>query len=213
MLAAAAAMAMLAMLAKYSALPLIGLVAAVVIIRLIQVWKHDRERFTTMLWQIGLLFVLVTVPLLVWLGRNLQFFDQVLEFYTRLLGALAGQPSVMSDTGKLVEPKAPLDFVRAGQYAFITFWGMFGWDAIVLPSWVVTLLTIVSLTALLGVARCLFDKKQPRTMRLLVLAALLFVLAAWAISAFRSLGTSEPRGRYLLPAYSAASFLAGLRCP
>ncbi len=46
-LAAAAAMAMLAMLAKYSALPLIGLVAAVIIIRLIQVWKYDRARFTT----------------------------------------------------------------------------------------------------------------------------------------------------------------------
>lgn len=206
-LAAAVAMAMLAMLAKYSTLPLIGLVAVVVMIRLVQVWQHDREQFGSMAWQTGLLFMLVTAPLLLWLGRNLEFFNQILEFYTRLFGAFAGHPSAMTDTGKLVEPKAPLDFARAGQYAFITYWGLFGWDSIVLPSWLVTLLSLVSLAALAGVIRCLVDKSQSQTMRWLVLGAVIFLAATWAISVFRSLGTSEPRGRYLLPAYSAASFL------
>lgn len=206
-LAAAAGLAVLAMLAKYSSLPLIGLVAATAVIRLVQVRRQDRRRFTSMLWQTALLFGLLAVPLLVWMMRSLSFLDKVVDFYARVIGALAGNPAIEAGAVDAARAAAPFDLLRAGQYGFISFWGLFGWDSIVLPSWVILALAAVAGIALAGIVRCLLDKSQPRAIRLLVVGALLFLAATWAISTLRALGTSEPRGRYLLPAYPAATFL------
>ncbi|MEA3337516.1 MAG: glycosyltransferase family 39 protein [Chloroflexota bacterium] len=200
----AAAMAGLAVLAKYTALPLIPLVAVALLVRLRQARARGWQHAVTYAWQVGLMIGLAAIPLLLWFLRNKLLYDQIIVDYPPLAGFLAdGQAWLVAgpDGGWLLDP------VRAGEFSFMTFWGLFGNDTIALPPPILYLLAAVCLFALVGAIVTIFDKHQPMDRRILVLAAILFVLEAWLFSALKSVGTSEPRGRYLMSVFSTISFL------
>lgn len=203
-LLAAIAAAGLAVLAKYTALPLIPVVIAALAISFFRAWRRDGQSLPKLLGQVALLAVAGSLPALLWLIRNKLLFGQFFLGYSGLLSALLLEPGrflVAGDSPQLLDP------LRAGEFAFMTFWGLFGNDLLALPASILTILAAISGVALFGVILFLLDKQQPRYLRILTLLAIFFVLEAWALSAIKAAGTSEPRGRYLMPIFSTVSFL------
>lgn len=200
----AAAAAGFAVIAKYTALPLIPLVGVTALVRLLQARQDDRTGSPGLLWRIGLVIALASLPIVLWFGRNMLLFGSFFGQYAEVVESTPEDPSqflIWSGGESLVDP------VRAAEFAFVTFWGLFGNDTIALPPPLVALLAAACLLALVGLIIFVLDKQQPRHVRILVLAAFLFVLETWAMSAVKAVGTSEPRGRYLLPIFSTVSFL------
>ena len=207
----AVATAFLATAAKYTALPLIPFAGLATAASLVRAARGDRSAFSTFLWRVGLVIVALVVPVVVWWGRVKPLTS---EFLTRFLPqaglAAAARAAILGGPGgeRYINPG------RAGVFSFMTFWGLFGNDDLALPRVVLIPLAVVALVAIAGLVRYLVDRREPpaadqnaTSVRALVIAALALVLVAWAISAFKSFGTSEPRGRYLLPVYSTVSLL------
>ncbi|MFB0534584.1 MAG: hypothetical protein ACETWR_06350 [Anaerolineae bacterium] len=103
------------------------------------------------------------------------------------------------------------------QYAFITFWAVFGWGNVGIEEWIYDLVAFICLLAGLGLLFFLGKKSRPQTRLGLVIlmADVLFVTAMpMYISVYKGKIFLMP-GRYVLPAISAVSVLlsAGLAGP
>jgi 4-amino-4-deoxy-L-arabinose transferase-like glycosyltransferase len=99
-----------------------------------------------------------------------------------------------------------LDF---SQYAFITFWAVFGWGNIGIETWIYDLVALICLLAGLGLLFFLGKESRPqaRLGSLILLADVLFVTALpMYISLYKGRIFLMP-GRYVLPAISAVSVL------
>lgn len=201
----AAVTAGLAVVSKYSGLALIPLVLAALLWYLIQTWRTRRAKLGAALAQVTAILLMSLSPAILWLARNQALYGQPLVGYD-------GQTSSfmrLTDSllRNLVVQSLPVDFLRAGEFALITFWGLFGVDNLSLPAWLVIAFVALALGALIGVLVLIVDKKQPAHVRVLAACGLLFIGEAWALSALKAVGTSEPRGRYLIAIYSTASLL------
>ena len=203
--------AVLATAAKYTALPLVPLAGLVTAASLVRAVRGNRSAFLAFLWRVGLMIAVISVPALVWWGLIRPQTSEFLVGYLPTAGLAATVRAVIF--GGLGGERY-IDLVRAGIFSFMTFWGLFGNDDLALPRIVLIPLAFLSLVAIVGLARYLVDKREPRatekntaSVRALVVVAVALVFMAWAISAFKSFGTSEPRGRYLLPVYSTISLL------
>jgi hypothetical protein len=82
-----------------------------------------------------------------------------------------------------------------------------GWGTLPLPDWVIALLMGVTGICLVGVALFLGDRREERHLRLAVLLLVAFVALGWFVVGIKDIAAISPRGRYLLPAFSAVSFL------
>lgn len=195
----------LAILTKYSGLVLVPVLAITVFISLLRSWRQDRLRFRRELWQVALVVGLASAPVALWLARNWILYGEVFPAYERLINSLLFPEALLRDGGAGQERLR--DPFYTAQFALMTFWGLFGNDNIALPSLVVLLLEGVFLASLFGVALVMLDRRQPSTLRVAALVALLVVAEAWLVNFVKAAGTSEPRGRYFLPVYSTVSFL------
>ena len=194
-LALAALLAGLAIVTKYDGVIILPIVAATALFKLVQTWQTSRSQFGKTCLQIGAIAIVGALPAILWFGRNKLLFGSFLVGY----GALGSRlnPLNWSD----------LRLLRAAEFTFMTFWGLFGVDNIALPPAVLVILAIPTLLAMAGVVVFLFDKRQPARLRALVLSGLLFILIAWGVVVLRAIRNPEPRGRYLLPIYSLVSLL------
>jgi len=98
------------------------------------------------------------------------------------------------------------------QYAFITFWAVFGWGNIGIETWIYDLVAFVCLLAGLGLV--VFFIREPRPQVRLGLAILVAdVFFVVALPMYRSVYQNKiflMPGRYILPAISAVSGLLGV---
>lgn len=195
--------ATLAILAKYTGIVLLPVVAIAVLFYLVRSWKEGWTSFGKALAGVAGITLLAGMPALVWLWRNQVTYGRIFVRYPALDSVLIDEPSLTLFNGRL----NPL---RAGEFAFITIWGLFGNDNLSLPVWILVLLGIVCLFALLGVGLVVAGRRQPKHLRVLALLGIFFILEAWALTTVKAIGTSEPRGRYLMPIFSTASFLLTL---
>ncbi len=201
----AALTAGLAIMAKYNGVVLLFPVAVAAAAVLANAWRISRRRFAVVLLQISTAVVLVSIAAGIWLGRSDALSDQ-------LAGIYASTEELVDYLTNGGEKPAALSVLSATRYAFLTFWGQFGWDTLTLPSWIIVVLAVVSAASALGVVLVLVGRGQPRRWRLTLLAASIFFLLTLVQSYAKAAGSLEPRGRYLFPAFSIIAFLlvAGL---
>ena len=201
----AALTAGLAIMAKYNGVVLLFPVAVAAAAVLVNAWRISRRRFAIVLLQISIAVVLVSISASIWLGRSDVLSDQ-------LAGIYASTEELVDYVTNGGEKPAALSVLSATRYAFLTFWGQFGWDTLTLPSWVIVVLAVVSAASALGVVLVLVGRDQPRRWRLILLAASVFFLLTLLQSYAKAAGSLEPRGRYLFPTFSIIAFLlvAGL---
>lgn len=188
--------AALAVVAKYNGLALVPLVGLVALITLYRTWKQGDQTIVALLARVAVLLAVALLPALLWFGRNVLLYGR----------PLVGYPAI-TDNLLLGTWFRPEEFVQTTGFIFSSFWGLFGWETITLPTWVVGLLAVVALWAVAGVVLYLLDKKRSGEDRLLALLALLFVAVVWFTGYSKGTDATEPRGRYLLPAYSTISAL------
>ncbi|HID61481.1 MAG TPA: DUF2142 domain-containing protein [Anaerolineae bacterium] len=102
-------------------------------------------------------------------------------------------------------------FLDTLQYAFLTFWAVFGWGNIGIEPWIYDLVACVCLLAGLGLLFSLGRRARPQARRgLVILVADVFFVTALPmyISLYKGRMFLMP-GRYILPAISAVSVLLG----
>lgn len=196
--------ASLALLAKYSSLVLVPIVVVTILVTQIQNWRTGKVPDRAQIGKTVLLVGIACVPALVWFIRNKLVSGSFLDSYSTITDYFV-QSIVLNPAGLTSE--AALDPFHAARFVFITIWGLFGNDVLALPQWVLILLGLLCLVALAGLVLTLVDRRESSQLRLLIVAALIFIISAWLINLLKSTGTSEPRGRYLLPVYSIISFL------
>jgi hypothetical protein len=210
-LALAAGATLLALAAKYTGLPLVPLVGVTAIVCAVQAARRGRSALLAVVSCVGVVVVVIGLPALVWLERDSLLYGQPVPVISELPSVRVVWEGLFTagEGGRNI-----LDPARAAVFAFMTFWGLFGNDLLALPPRLLTALAGVSFVALVGLIIFLVSgrRTQPTsqsngTSRALVFAALAFIVTAWAISTFKAYGSSEPRGRYLLPIYSTVSFL------
>ncbi|MCB0227655.1 MAG: glycosyltransferase family 39 protein [Anaerolineales bacterium] len=193
-------LAALALTAKYNGLVLLPLVALTALVVLLRSLRSNRERIVPVVIGIGVMTLLASIPAIVLLAYNKVFYHEFFGSYSTVSNSLPDLlPATAASRGSGVG--------YAVQYAFATLWGQFGWDTITLPGWIVAVLALVCLLAAAGVILFLLDRKQPRRMRWIVVAASLFLLATLVQSFAKSIGSLEPRGRYIFPAISVICYL------
>ncbi|MEZ4767599.1 MAG: glycosyltransferase family 39 protein [Caldilineales bacterium] len=190
----------LAIMTKYNGIVLLPLVAVTLAVVVARTVRERRERALPMVVALGAVTALASIPVLILLLNNRAVYGRFLAGYQldseKIVSALPGVLNAVTPDAR-----------EAVAYAFATFWGQFGWDNITLPGAIIALLAAVCVLALAGVVVFLLDKRQSRWLRFVVLAACLFLLTSIVLSYARAIGSLEPRGRYLLPAISAVSFL------
>ena len=108
-------------------------------------------------------------------------------------------------------------FLDTLQYAFITFWAVFGWGNIGIEEWIYDFVAFICFLAGLGLLFFFGRKSRPRVrlgLVILVAGVLLMTALPMYISLYRGRIFLMP-GRYILPAISAVSVLlsAGLAGP
>jgi len=103
-------------------------------------------------------------------------------------------------------------FLDTLQYAFITFWAVFGWGNVGIEEWIYDLVAFICFLASLGLLLLLGRESRPRVrLGLMILMADVFFVTALPmyISLLRGRVFLMP-GRYILPAISAVSVLLGV---
>ena len=195
--------ATLAILAKYTGIVLLPMVAIAVIYYLVRSGREGWAPFGKAVAGIAGIALVTALPVLVWLWRNQTIYGRIIVRYPVLETMMLNGAAQSLFNG-------PLNPLRSGQFAFITIWGLFGNDNLSLPAWILVVLGIVCLLALLGVALVIIDRRQMKQLRMLALLGGFFLFEAWVLTADKAAGTSEPRGRYLMPVFSTASFLLTL---
>lgn len=194
----------LAILAKYTAIALVPVVLTALAANLVQTWRSDRAHFVRRGLVGAGLMAAAALPVAGWLLRNQRLYGQLFIGYDYLMATfLSGPTQIVAAEAS----DAPLNPLRSLQFTAMTYWGLFGNDNIALPPAVLAVLYALFLAALVGLGLFLADRRQPRELRAAAGLALFFVAVAWALATLKALGTSEPRGRYLMPLYAAVSLL------
>jgi hypothetical protein len=140
-----------------------------------------------------------------WLFQNVILRLSYFGAYAKTLS----QARVLLDPSTIAERLNWHSFIDTLQYAFITFWAVFGWGNIGVETWMYDLVAFVFLLAGLGLP--FFLRKESRAqvrLSLIILLANVFFVTALPmyISLYREKIFLMP-GRYILPAISAVSVL------
>lgn len=192
-----------AVMAKYSAIILLPVLAATLAIALLRSWRQDRALFWRRLGQTVLVVALASLPVALWLARNLILYDQLFPAYANITDRFMQEALVVPN---YLQQGRVQDGLHALRFALMTFWGLFGNDNVALPHAVVIVLQGVFLASLIGAGLAVFDRRVPALLRVAVLAAAFVLAAAWFVNFIKAAGTAEPRGRYFLPIYAVISF-------
>jgi 4-amino-4-deoxy-L-arabinose transferase-like glycosyltransferase len=140
-----------------------------------------------------------------WLFQNVILRLSYFGGYVKTLS----QARVLLDPSTIAERLNWHSFIDTLQYAFITFWAVFGWGNIGVETWIYDLVAFVFLLAGLGLLFFLREESraQVRLSLIILLANVFFVTALpMYISLYRERIFLMP-GRYILPAISAVSVL------
>jgi len=143
-----------------------------------------------------------------WLFQNVILDLSYFRAYTRS----PSQAHTFFDFFTIAERIDPLSIPDFLQYAFITFWAVFGWGNIGIETWIYDLVALICLLAGLGLLFFLGreSRLQVRLGLMILMADVFFVIALpLYISLFKARIFLMP-GRYILPAISAVSVLLGV---
>jgi len=155
-------------------------------------------------WVIVALLVLSSA-LAWWLFQNVILRLPYFRAYARALS----QAGAFLDPSIVAERLNWHSFLDFSQYAFMTFWAVFGWGNIGIETWIYDLVAFVCLLAGLGLLFLLGKKSGPQVrLGLVMLMADVFFVTAMPmyISLYKGRIFLMP-GRYVLPTISAVSVL------
>jgi 4-amino-4-deoxy-L-arabinose transferase-like glycosyltransferase len=164
-----------------------------------------KRKSAPMRWSIVVLSCLGLV--LAWL----LFQNVVLRLsYFRVYAKRLSQLHVFLDPSTISERVNWHSFLDTLQYAFITFWAVFGWGNVGIEGWIYDLVAFICFLAGLGLLLLLLGRESRPQVRLglmILIADVFFVTALpMYISLLRGRVFLMP-GRYILPAISAVSVL------
>jgi hypothetical protein len=138
------------------------------------------------------------------------FWDVILRLpYFRAYAMTLSQAHVLLTLSTIAKQLNWHSFLDTLQYAFITFWAVFGWGNIGVETWIYDVVTFVCLLASLSLLFLLSRESRPqvRLGLMILMADVLFVAALpMYISLHRGRIFLMP-GRYILPAISPVSVL------
>jgi hypothetical protein len=140
-----------------------------------------------------------------WLFQNVILRLPYFGAYAKTLSRVR----VFLDPSTIAERLNWYSFLDTLQYAFITFWAVFGWGNIGIEEWIYDLVAFICVLASLGLFFFLSkgSKSQARLGLVILMADVLFVTALpMYISLYQEKIFLMP-GRYVLPAISAVSVL------
>jgi 4-amino-4-deoxy-L-arabinose transferase-like glycosyltransferase len=163
-------------------------------------------------WVLVAMFVL-SAALASWLFQNVILRLPYFQAYARTLSRL----HVFFYPSTITERVNWHSILDTSQYAFITFWAVFGWGNIGVETWIYDLVAFVCLLASLGLVIFFIREPRPRAkLGLLILIADIFFIVA--LPMYRSVYLDEiflMPGRYILPTITAVSVLlsVGLAAP
>jgi 4-amino-4-deoxy-L-arabinose transferase-like glycosyltransferase len=163
-------------------------------------------------WVLVALLVL-SAALAWWLFQNVILRLPYFQAYARTLSWL----HVFFYPSTIAEQVKWSSFFDTLQYAFVTFWAVFGWGNIGVETWIYDVAAFVCLLASLGLVISFIREPRPRAkLGLLILIA--DVCLVVALPMYRSVYRNEiflMPGRYILPAITAVSVLlsVGLAAP
>ena len=193
----------LAILAKYTGIVLllpVGLTAMALVVQLVQA-RDQRWRRSLIGAGLGAIAGLLVLGL--WLWRNNELYGALVIGYPQLAQSASTK---LGWLGSYAGAELVVKLLKDGAFSFNTYWGLLGADVIRLPNWLTTLLLLLCVGVAAGIVRRLLDKTQPRSLKVLAVAAVVTLVANWWLLYFL-LNLAPPRGRYLLPLFSAAGFL------
>ncbi len=192
----------LAMLSKYSA----ALIAPFLILSLLVIVVQAKRRLHMIkgrhvAW--GIVGALAAfMPVAWWFWRNWTRYGFVLPGYTLTILSMRYKLRVLTQTPW---PELAATIGEGVRFTFITYWGLLGVDALLLPDPLLTLFGIITALGAVGVVwRLLRDRNASARRRIALLSILGLALAWW--TGFLA-GFYAPRGRYILALYSLIAFL------
>lgn len=155
--------------------------------------------------QIGATSGLVLVPMLLlsgwWMWRNLRLYGDPLAWNIRLI------------TYAQFERRLPITagyVLRFLWQMFRSFWGLFGWSRVFLPSWLYLALLTLTLLGIAGFVKYLYALGAQRRDALARGVSLVLVLAGFLLSSWYQILRRDivaAQGRFLFPALSATTTL------
>ena len=192
----------LALISKYTAVllaPFLVLAGLVALARGIgRIRQHE--------WQhvIRWLPLLIVVALLVgwWFWRNWTLYGELLPGYRATAEALDQRLRALRRRSASEQVNL---FLEGVNFTFITYWGLLGADALLLPPLVLSLLKGVGILVAAGLGARLLLAKEEHPRRWIAVLALVGIIAGWLVGFISVL--YAPRGRYLLSMYGLGAFL------
>ncbi len=189
----------LALITKYTAVlltPFLLLALTGVLVRA----ARGRERRRLVRW---LPFVLLAaVPVVWWFWRNLTLYGELLPGYRTTIEALGHRFRALRRLSWTEQARMVTEGIR---FTFITYWGLLGADALLLPDPLLNALEGMCALIGLGLIWRLITRQGDTRQRWLVLLSLVGIVLAWSVGFISVL--YAPRGRYLLTLYGLFAFL------
>ncbi|MCP4536015.1 MAG: DUF2142 domain-containing protein [Chloroflexi bacterium] len=187
----------MALLTKATVYFVVGVAALAVIVR----WRQERQTFKWAIGQLAWMFVPTLLLSLPWFIRNGLTYG-----WMDPLG-MAQHNAVVEGQMRTSEYLAfygwPAYWERAWSFTFNSFWGQFGWMAVVLPTRFYQALLLLSILLAIGFLWWLFDRRRPKLIPA-QRAGLTLFLAAALFTLLEYLGYNltfvQHQGRYLFPA-------------
>ncbi len=187
----------MALLTKVTVYFVVGVAVLAVVIR----WRQERQTWRWVVGQLAWMFVPAVLLSAPWFIRN------GLTYGWRDPLGVARHNAVVEGQMRTSEYLAlygwPAYWKRAWSFTFNSFWGQFGWMAVVLPTRIYQALLLLSILLGVGFSWWLFDRRRSRLTPVQRVRLILFLASAF-FTLIEFLGYNltfvQHQGRYLFPA-------------
>ncbi|NUQ36964.1 MAG: glycosyltransferase family 39 protein [Caldilineales bacterium] len=200
--ALAALLFALAFLTKYTAIVFIPIFLLTTAVLLWRSWRLSRGRLLKTATALAALLAAQALIILWWFLRNQQVYGEAIIGYENASASWIERLTLTTLPAGADLTDAWIEGIR---FTFNTYWGLLGADSITLPPWQLTLLTLITALAGLGLLWEFLARRSNGRRRLLVFLGLGVLLLDWYI--VFSLLFYGGRGRYLLGLFSIFGFL------
>ncbi len=192
----------LALLAKYSAI----LIGPLLVLALLGMAARGGRRLSRIRWRyvlggtMGGLLALLAVGW--WFWRNWVHYGFVLPGYALTIISLRYKLRVLAQTPW---PELLATLGEGVRFTFITYWGLLGADALLLPDWMLTLFGLLAVGTAVGFLWGLIARAGTASQRWIAMWSVLGITLAWWVGFLAAF--YAPRGRYMLALYGLIAFL------
>lgn len=201
----------LALITKTTIYFLAGVALLAVLLR----WRRERWPWRTASRHVAALLIPALILGGVWWARNLDTYGGT-DFtgLDRHDAVTVGQPRTADYLDEMYGGSLARYLDAYATTTFRSFWGQFGWMALVMPGWTYTILAVFSLGVLAGAVIFVRRERWPGSLSgpqrdglLLLGATLIFVVAAYLLY---NLTFVQFQGRYLYPALIPLALLVAI---